>query len=104
MVSRFRCMGFWLALLVAGCAAPAPLPPACPVGPPPVADGLAPLPPVSGARQVLRPGHWEWTGGRYVFETARWVVWTGPGTAQWQAGAWQTGPDGCVWVAGHFLS
>jgi hypothetical protein len=93
-------------LLIAGCAQPAPAPApvlGCPGGPPATAEAPPPVPPISASRQVLRPAHWEWVAGSYVFEAARWVPYEGYLSPQWLPGHWRHGDSGCDWVPGHFL-
>jgi len=101
------CASLLLAASIAGCAAPPPVMaqrPVCPNPPPPVGDITTPPPPVSGARQILLPGHWEWLNGSYAFTGPRWLPWPGGGTPLWQPGSWHHDNAGnCQWIPGQFV-
>jgi hypothetical protein len=97
----------WLCMLgvVAGCARPQATPPVatCPSVPAPFPAAVPdPLPPVSAARLTLRPAHWDWTDGRYVWTPAEWVPRPTPHPL-WQDGFWVQQGGTCVWSPGHFL-
>ena len=94
-------------LLLAGCTAPAPpriVQMACPTLPgKAVTPHPDPLPPVSDRTQVMRPGHWDWVDGTYVWEGPAWVLPTHPPPVIWVDGFWTPNGGGCAWTAGHFL-
>ncbi len=87
-----------LAALMAGCAAQEnPNPPI-----PPAQTETRPLPPVAAEPLMWQPGHWDWTGGSYVWEPGEYVPAAGHG-ANWLAGFWQHTDAGWVWQPAHWV-
>jgi len=85
--------------LLAGCVPPPP--PPFPT-PPPLPAEVLPLPPVSEAPLVWQPGDWTYVDGSYRYNPGLYVPAAGHGQ-QWEFSHWAPGPDGPVWVPGHFL-
>jgi hypothetical protein len=77
---------------------------ACPHIPPSPAQAGAPIkPPVSGFRQILRPGYWDWQDGDYTWTPPQWLTLFVPGQPLWQAGFWTPNAGVCVWSKAHFI-
>jgi hypothetical protein len=76
---------------------------ACQVAPPPRSEER-PKPPVSEDEQLWQPGHWDWTGGSYVWRPGAWIL-RASGSNLWMDGHWQrdTLPQPCFWVPAHWL-
>ncbi len=91
-------------LMLASCAAPpASQPVACPTVPLARPSAHAdPLPPVSAVPLTLRPAHWDWQDGGYVWAAAAWVPRSNDHPV-WQEGFWMYNGATCAWVPGHFL-
>lgn len=85
------------AALVGGCG-PTSSHPAVPRIP----SERVPVPPSSRTTLIWQPGHFDWTGLRYVWIPGRWVERAGHGTL-WQDGYWRDSPTGDVWVPGHWM-
>ncbi len=85
--------------LLAGCVPVAG--PAYPA-PPPLPAEVLPLLPVSEAPLVWRPGDWVYAGGSYRYEAGQYVPAAGH-SRQWEFAHWGPGPDGPIWVPGHWL-
>ncbi|HVB67585.1 MAG TPA: hypothetical protein VNE67_06980 [Acetobacteraceae bacterium] len=90
--------------LLAGCAAPAsttagyPYPPV----PPPRAE-VIPKPPVTAVPLLWEPGHWDWTGAGYVWQSGRYVPRDGH-NGMFMPGWWRQNPSGAYqWVPAHWL-
>lgn len=103
MTKRFVAAA-WLGLsLLTGCAAPTtaagnPFPP-----PPPPRMEAVPKPPVSGEQLLWQPGHWDWNGNGYSWQSGEYVPAAGHGNL-FQPGYWSQTPSGWVWVKAHWRS
>ena len=97
-----RSLGALVALgLLAGCAGntatgPNPYPPV----PAPIAETM-PKPPVTGESLLWQPGHWDWNGTGYVWQTGQYVPAAGHGPL-WQPGWWSRSSHGWSWQAPHW--
>ena len=87
--------------LLAGCAPPASTAFTPPPVPPPRPE-VIPKPPVTGTPLAWQPGHWNWNGTGYVWESGEYVAREGHGTL-FQPGYWQQTTAGWQWVAPHWL-
>jgi hypothetical protein len=86
-------------LLAAGIAAPALAQPAFPTPPPEV--GEPPPPPGPPERFVIEPGHWQWAGGRYVWERRHWIP-VRRGYVHFVPGHWGRNYRGPRWIPAHW--
>ena len=86
-----------LALALGACGATQPEPRV-----PPPRTELVPAPPPSPVLLVWRPGHYDWTGGGYVWRPGEWVNLAGHGTS-WRDGYWQRIGTSFVWTPGHWM-
>ena len=87
-----------LALAVAGCTTPPPVPP--------LRAETQPLPPVSAQTLVWQPGDWNWTGQDYTWQPGRYVEASVAGMQhQWVPGHWgQDRPSApWQWIPGHWM-
>jgi hypothetical protein len=75
----------------------------CPHVPPPL-KSKTPLPPVSGFKQMLAPGHWDWDDGDYVWTQPHWMVVVTARPPKWIDARWQSQGGACVWLKGHFTA
>jgi len=89
-------------VLLAGCDTPPREALAAPAPPPPVPAETVPLPPVTEERLIWQPGHWDWTGSRYLWREGRWVSRRDHGV-EWQPGYWTREGDGWSWVPAHWF-
>ena len=70
-------------------------------GPPPdVPEEILPHPPGGDIWEWQR-GHWRWKNGAYVWRPGHWVE-RPPHMAHWVNPHWQQGPNGWVFVEGHW--
>jgi len=77
---------------------------ACPhIPPPPKGAASLPAAPSSGFRQILRPGHWDWSDGQYSWVPAQWMTLLAPGRPLWRDSAWRPNQGACVWQPAHFV-
>jgi hypothetical protein len=99
-------IGRWIAcamigatcLAVASCAAPSAPPPV-----PPLQAELMGKPPVTATPLIWQPGHWDWTGGGYVWVPGDFVPSAGHGSL-WMPGYWANTPDGgWSWQPAHWM-
>ena len=88
-------------LAVSACAVPAPAPLPFPPVPPPQTE-VIPNPPVSEARLIWGPGHWEWAGNDYRWQPGAWIQ-RPPGATMWQPGTWSNASGAWAWVPGHWI-
>ena len=70
--------------------------------PPPNPTEVIPKPPVSEAPLVWQPGHWDYTGSGYVYQSGKWVLREGHGTL-WQDGYWAATNGTLAWIPAHWL-
>jgi hypothetical protein len=71
---------------------------------PPKPNGQPPRPPVSGFAQILRPGHWDWADGDYVWVAPYWLVLIDRQRPLWRDGYWEAQGGACIWHQGHFIA
>lgn len=74
--------------------------------PPPVPAPLVetmPKPPVSAEPLQWQPGHWNWNGSGYVWQSGEYVPATGHGPL-FQPGYWAQTPNGWVWRSARWTS
>ncbi len=89
--------------LLAGCVSPAVEPAGLPYpAPPPMPAETIPMPPVSEDALIWQPGHWDWTGGGYIWREGRWVPRGEHGT-QWMPGYWAREGGVWNWMPAHWL-
>jgi hypothetical protein len=62
-----------------------------------------PKPPVSAETLIWQPGHWDWTGGGYVWQRGQYVPAAGHGYL-WMQGYWDHTPAGWTWQPAHWTS
>lgn len=89
--------------LLAGCAEQTvqsanPYPPV-----PPVVAEAIPKPPVTSRALMWQPGHWDWTGGGYVWARGQYVPAAGHGN-MWTPGWWAHDDAGWTWQPAHWSS
>ena len=86
----------WLAgaLLLAGCGSQLPTAPSAP----PLPAETIPLPPVSEAPMVWRPGDWLYTDGSYRYDPGRYEPQAGH--TLWTPGHWTGTRGSYAWVPG----
>ena len=70
--------------------------------PPPPRREAALKPPVTEELLILQPGHWEWTGSGYVWETHRFVPREGHGSL-WLDGHWVIEGGDWAWAPGRWV-
>ena len=70
--------------------------------PPPVRIETIPPPPVSAVSLIWQPGHWDWNGQGYLWQSGRWVERAGHGTT-WQDGYWSNASGVWTWVPAHWV-
>ena len=73
---------------------------------PPVPAAVAetiPKPPVTSQALMWQPGHWDWTGGGYVWARGQYVPAAGHGN-MWTPGWWSPGAAGWTWQPAHWSS
>lgn len=83
--------------LLAGCAAP--------FVPPPVPASVVeviPNPPVSATPLIWQPGHWDWSGTSYVWQTGQYVPRAGHGNL-YMPGYWALTDSGYRWQPPHWM-
>ena len=85
------------ALGLGGCAGRQGHPPV-----PPNFSEEVPAPPVSQSVLIWRPGHFDWTDGRYVWNRGEWIE-RGQTSGLWQDGYWKDTQAGSVWMPAHWL-
>jgi hypothetical protein len=103
MSQRKTLIAFLALGLAAGCAVQQPqvgnpYPPA-----PPLTAEIIPKPPVSAEALIWQPGHWDWSGGGYVWAIGQYVPAAGHGNL-WVQGWWSFGPGGWIWQPAHWTS
>ena len=83
--------------LLAGCTlGGSPYPPV----PPLMAETMA-KPPVTATPLIWQPGHWDWTGGGYVWQPGQFVPSEGHGN-MWMPGYWAQTDGGWAWQPAHW--
>ena len=83
--------------LLAGCGLEGnPYPPV----PPLRAETMA-KPPVTVTPLIWQPGHWDWTGGGYVWQPGQFVPSEGHSN-MWMPGYWAKTEGGWVWQPAHW--
>jgi hypothetical protein len=86
-------------LTLAGCVVPSSAPPP----PPPLQAEVMSKPPVTTTPLLWQPGHWDWTGGGYVWQPGEYVPSAGHGN-MYMPGFWAATPDGrWVWQPAHWM-
>ena len=83
---------------------PPPVTPVRPPPPPPRAEAPPPPPPVApgATAYAWQPGHWAWTGERYLWVEGRYAE-KPTITAHWVPGSWRRRDNGnFAWVDGHW--
>ena len=90
--------------LIAGCTTTPPLYDGNPYPPvPPLAAEVIPKPPVTGEQLLWQPGHWDWSGGGYVWARGEYVPAASHGNL-WMPGWWSRTDAGWTWQPAHWTS
>ena len=92
---RVLAAGLAASLMLAGCGSTLPSYPVPPVLPP----ETIPLPPVSEAPLIWRPGDWAYVNGSYRYEAGRYEPQGHHGTL-WTRGHWMGASGHYTWVSG----
>jgi hypothetical protein len=85
---------------VAGCVTNGPPSPVPAPIPAPMAETI-PKPPVSPTPLIWQTGHWDWTGGGYVWVPGQYVAAEGHSNV-WNPAFWERTEAGWVWHPAHW--